>query len=141
MASSTKGAAVFRSAAALAALLCSGCTSINLHANTLVGTDWRVVAVNGQQTPQGDYSMRFGAGGAFGAKFGCNLMGGEYRLAGSTLVVSNLNQTLMGCPEPAATLESRGGAILGQPMQVSFSSSDRMALSNQAGSIALDRAL
>ena len=105
----------------------------------LTGTDWRVVMVNGRQTPaQGDYSMRFGAGGAFGAKFGCNLMGGEYRLVGGTLTVSNLTQTLMGCPEPASTFESQGSAILGQPMQVSFTSNERMSLSNSVGSIALD---
>jgi len=105
----------------------------------LTGTDWRVVMVNGRQTPsQGDYSMRFGAGGAFGAKFGCNLMGGEYRMVGGTLTVSNLNQTLIGCPEPAASYESQGSAVLQRPMQVAFSSNERMYLSNPAGSITLD---
>ena len=104
----------------------------------LTGTDWRVVSVNGQATPNSDYAMRFGAGGAFGAKFGCNSMGGEYRLVGGTLTVSNLNQTLMGCPEPAASFERQGSAILQQPMQVAFTSNERMTLSNPAGTIALD---
>ena len=104
----------------------------------LAGTDWRVVTVNGQATPGGDYSMRFGAGGSFGAKFGCNSMGGSYRLTGGTLMVSGLNQTLMGCPEPAATFESQGSAVLQQPMQVAFTSNERMSLSNAAGSITLD---
>ena len=135
-----KAAAVFRFwAAAGAAILAGACAAPPPPpVADLTGTDWRVVMVNGRQTPaQGDYSMRFGAGGAFGAKFGCNLMGGEYRLAGGILTVGNLNQTLMGCPEPAMAFESQGSAILQQPMLVAFTGSKRMTLSNSAGSIAL----
>lgn len=107
----------------------------------LTGTDWRVVMVNGRETPAlGDYTMRFGEGGAFGTRLGCNLMGGEYRIAGSMLTVTNLASTLMGCPEPAASFENQGAAVLGRPMQIAFSSNERMYLSNQAGSIALDPA-
>jgi heat shock protein HslJ len=104
----------------------------------LTGTDWRVVAVNGRETPAIEYSMRFGSDGAFGAKFGCNLMGGNYRMVGGTLTVSNLTQTLMGCPEPASSFETQGSAVLQQPMQVTFTSNERMSLSNAAGSIALE---
>lgn len=105
----------------------------------LARTNWRVVSVNGQATPaRGDYSMRFEAGGRVGARFGCNSMGGNYRLVGGTLTVSNLAQTLMGCPEPAMSFESQGSAILLQPMQIAFTSNERMSLSNPAGSIALD---
>ena len=128
-----------RPLALLAAIAVSGCTSINLHPNLLEGTNWRVVTVNGRQTPAvGDYSMRFEANGGVGARFGCNHMGGNYRLVGTTLTVSNLAQTLMGCPEPAGSFESQGAAVLGRPMQVAFSSNERMYLSNEAGAIALD---
>jgi heat shock protein HslJ len=65
-------------------------------------------------------------------------MGGQYRLAGDVLTVSNLASTLMGCPEPAATFEREGSEVLGQPMRIAFSSNDRMYLSNAAGSISLD---
>ena len=129
----------FRWLAIAAAVLAAGCAAPPAPPLAdLTGTDWRVVSVNGRATPSSDYSMRFGAGGAFGAKFGCNLMGGEYRLVGGTLTVSNLNQTLMGCPDPAASFESQGSAILQRPMQVAFTSNERMTLSNGAGSIALD---
>jgi heat shock protein HslJ len=125
---------------ALAALLLGACTSVNQEPIAqLDGTTWRVVTVNGRQTPaQGDYSIRFEAGGSIGARFGCNSMGGNYRVVGAALVVSNLASTLMGCPEPAASFESQGAAVLGQPMQIAFSSNERMYLSNEAGSIALD---
>ncbi|MFP5330329.1 MAG: META domain-containing protein [Alphaproteobacteria bacterium] len=107
----------------------------------LAGTSWRIVAVNGRQTPAtGDYSMRFEPGGQIGARFGCNAMGGRYRMVGGTLTVSELSQTLMGCPEPAASFESQGAAVLQRRMQVAFSSNERMYLSNEAGSIALDPA-
>lgn len=107
----------------------------------LKGTSWRVVAVNSRPAPAtGDYSMRFDSGGGIGARFGCNSMGGQYRLAGDLLTVSNLASTLMGCPEPAATFERDGAAVLGRPMRIAFTSNDRMMLSNAAGSIALDPA-
>ncbi len=105
----------------------------------LAGTSWRVVAIDGEPTPAaGDYSMRFDANGGVGARFGCNSMGGRYRLVGDLLTVDDLATTLMGCPEPASTHEREGSAVLGQPMRIAFSSNDRMYLSNAAGSIALD---
>jgi heat shock protein HslJ len=125
----------------LVSLLCSSCTSINLAPDVLEGTSWRIAAVNGKTTPAtGDYSMRFDADGGVGARFGCNHMGGKYRIAGDTLTVSNVATTLMGCAEPAGTFESEGSAILSRPMRVSFPGNERMGLSNEAGSIALGRA-
>ena len=82
--------------------------------------------------------MRFEANGRFGARFGCNSMGGTYRMVGGTLTATNVVSTLMGCPEPAADFESQGSGILRAPMQVAFTSNERMSLSNAAGSIALD---
>ena len=99
----------------------------------------------GRQVPaEGDYSVRFEDGGNLGAKFGCNSMGGHYSISRTTLEVSDLMQTLMGCPEPAATFESQGSAILRAPMQMSRSASDRapyeyLLLKNQAGEIILMR--
>ena len=81
--------------------------------------------------------MRFGEGDDFGAKFGCNSMGGSYAVAGSTLTVTGLASTLMGCPEPAASFEQQGSAILANPMQIAFASGRRMTLGNRAGSIGL----
>lgn len=134
-----KAAAVFKLSALVTALALAACAAPPPPPLAdLTGTDWRVISVNGRPTPSSDYSMRFGAGGAFGAKFGCNAMGGSYFLYVSTLTVRNLNQTLIGCPEPSATFEREGSAILQQPMQVAFNSNERMSLANPAGSIVLD---
>ena len=82
--------------------------------------------------------MQFGPGGRFGARFGCNSMGGDYALRGDVLTVRNLASTLMGCPEPAGTFEREGAAVLGQAMRIAFASNERMFLNNAAGAIALD---
>ena len=131
-------AAGFR--AALLGLALTGCAApAPPPLADLSGTSWRIVLVNGRQTPAtGDYSMRFDANGGVGARFGCNSMGGRYRMVGGTLIVNDLVSTLMACSEPAAGFEAQGSAVLRQPMQVSFTSNERMGLTNAAGSIALD---
>lgn len=107
----------------------------------LAGTGWRVVAVNQQLTPPaGDYSMRFDRSGGVGVRLGCNHMGGRYRVSGGSLLFSDLATTLIGCPEPSATFEQQGGAIMALPMQMAFTSNERLMLSNERGSIALDPA-
>lgn len=129
---------IYPMAAALAAL--SACAPVAPPGPTLAGTSWRVVAINGQPTPAvGNYSMNFEAGGQVGARFGCNSMGGRYRQTGSTLIVSDMATTLMGCPEPQGTHERLGSAVLGQPMAVSFAGPGQMTLANSAGTLALNR--
>ena len=105
----------------------------------LRATEWRVAAVNGQPTPAGDYWLRFGPRREFGARFGCNHMGGTYQSLGGTLLVSDLSQTLMGCPEPAATFERQGSAILGARAKVDWADGGRAVLRNAAGTMTLER--
>ena len=130
---------------AIAAILlgagCAGAPLAPAPITDLAGTNWRVVAVNGRPTPStGDYALRFDRNGGVGGRLGCNAMGGRYRLVSDRLTVSDLASTLMGCPEPAATFEREGAAILSQTMQMSFTSNDRMGLSSAAGTITLDPA-
>jgi heat shock protein HslJ len=78
---------------------------------------WRVFSIGGHETPaNGDYSITF-ADRRVAARFGCNSMGGNYRIDGGVIIVSDLAQTLIGCPEPAASFERDGSAILRSPMQ------------------------
>jgi heat shock protein HslJ len=137
-----------RSFAAFTALALAACAApAPAPPVTVAGSAWQVHSVNGRQVPaQGDYSVRFEDGGRIGARFGCNAMGGRYTVAAATLRVSDLMQTLMGCPEPSATFESEGSAILRSPMQMSRSASDRapyehLSLKNEAGEIILTRRL
>ena len=117
----------------------NGCGGGAVAPTSLAGTNWRVAAVNGRPTPaQGDYSMRFEAD-RMGARFGCNSMGGLYDQTANVLHVRDVAQTLIGCPEPSATFERQGSAILSQPMTMSWNGGDRLSLSNSAGRIELTR--
>ncbi len=100
---------------------------------------WQVVEVKRQTVPRsGDYRISF-EDGRLGARFGCNHMGGSYRWSRGQLIPGQIASTLMGCPEPAATIERDASLILAQPLSVSWTSRDTIELSNRAGGIKLSR--
>ena len=118
----------------------TGCGGDTTAPSALVGTSWRVTAINGRTTPSsGQYFLRFQTDGTVGARFGCNSMGGRYTQRGNTVTVGDLASTLMGCPEPAGTFERQGAAVLSRPMNMSWSGGTRLTLSNSAGRIDLQR--
>ena len=89
---------------------------------------WRVVAVNGRPTPPvGDYWMNFDAG-RFGAKFGCNGMGADYRQDGNMIVPGPVVGTRMACPD--MSFENDAGVVLSQPLRMMWSGNDRLRLSS-----------
>lgn len=119
--------------------LAASCASVVTATASLDGTRWAVTAINGRATPiSGDYRLDFTDGG-IGGRLGCNSMGGRYSVARETLTVRDLTSTLMGCPEPAASFEAEGSAVLGSPMRLSWSSGRLLTLSNARGSIVLQR--
>ena len=120
-------------------LATGGCDTIPSPQSQLAGTDWRVTAINGRATPDGPvaYSMDFEAM-RVGARFGCNVIGGEYRLSGGVLTTNALVMTEMACGEPASGFEAQGCAILRQRMYLA-EANGRLTLSNPAGTIVLLR--
>ena len=126
-----------RRAVATFLLLLAACTSIAADARTFEGTSWRVTAINGRATPAaGDYRIEFRKGRIVGS-FGCNHLGGPYRLGGRRMIVRDLVATEMACAEPAKSFERAGFRVLARPMELDWSSSRRLRLSNSAGSIHL----
>ena len=127
----------------IAALAIAGCTpvaqGIPPKAASVDGTRWRVVEIKRQATPASDlYRLSF-ENGQLGARFGCNHMGGPYRQVGNVIHVGQVASTLMGCPEPAGTLERDAGAILSQPMSISWTGRDTLELTNRTGGMKLVR--
>ena len=127
----------------LAAVAIAGCAPVGHgippQGARVDGTSWRVVEIKRQATPASDlYRISFERG-QLGARFGCNHMGGPYRQVGGTIHVGQVASTLMGCPEPADTFERDAGAILAQPMSVSWTSRDTLELTNRAGGMKLVR--
>lgn len=125
--------------AAILLAAAASCTSVNPTAATFEGTRWQVTAINARATPGGEgYRMQF-EDGRIGGRFGCNQFGGPYRVRGDVLIATDVASTLMGCPDPAASFEPQGFAILRQPMRMVWQSGQQLTLSNGAGSIALTR--
>jgi heat shock protein HslJ len=105
-----------------------GCGAAAMVPGGLAGTNWRVVAVNGRPTPAvGDFHMNFEAS-RFGAKFGCNGMGGDYRLDGDTIVPGPVMGTRMACPD--MSFETDAGIVLSQPLRMLWTGGDRLRLSS-----------
>ena len=116
----------------------NGCGGDAVASAGLIGTNWRVTAVNGRATPaQGQYYIQFEPN-RISARFGCNGMGGAFSENGNQLTVGPLAATRMFCPEPAMSFENQGGAILAQPLTVS-ANGDQMTLRNSVGRIELRR--
>ena len=119
----------------------SGCGGGTIATATLGGTSWSVVSVNGRSAPSGaDYFIQF-SDKTLSAKFGCNSMGGSYRLNGDHLSVGDLQQTLMGCPEPSATFEREASVLLRGNVRVEKIGGERLRLVSEAGTIELRRAI
>ena len=123
-----------------AALILASCTSVQSGHSMLSGTEWRVTAIDGRATPPppANYSMTF-EDSRLGAHFGCNIIGGNYRVSGAIMTTDAVVMTEMACGEPAASFEARGSAIIMQPMQLA-GGGERLILSNRVGSIELARA-
>ena len=118
-----------------------GCGGGTIAPAGLAETSWIVTAINGRATPGGqNYFVNFAASD-LSAKFGCNSIGGGFRLNGDHLSTTNLLQTEMACPGPSMTFERRGSAVLSSNMRVERISGETMRLVSEAGSIDLRRAI
>lgn len=118
-----------------------GCGGGTIAPDGLAGTSWIVTAINGRATPGGQtYFLNFAATD-LSAKFGCNSIGGGFRLNGDHLSTTDLVQTEMACPGPAMTFERLGSAVLSSNMRVERISGEAVRLVSEAGSIDLRRAI
>ena len=108
--------------------LVNGCGGETMTSATLANSRWRVAAVNGRSTPEaGDYYMNFEAA-RFGAKFGCNGMGADYRQDGETLIPGPVIGTKMACTD--MSYEIAAGQVLSQPLRLTWAGNDRLRLSS-----------
>lgn len=119
----------------------SGCGGGTIAPNSIANTGWSVVSVNGKPAPGGpEHFVQF-SDREIRAKFGCNSMGGRYALNGDHLSVADLQQTLIGCPEPSATFEREAGVLLRSNVRVEKIGGRRMRLVSEAGTIELRRVI
>ena len=88
------------------------------------------------------YTIEFLADSTVAVVLDCNGGGGRYRLIeGQKLEIGPIEQTLIGCPEPAMSFESEGAAVLRSNVRVERPDGRRMRLVSEAGSIDLELAI
>ncbi len=117
---------------------CGGGSGAAAPTLALAGSSWRVIAVNGQQTPTtGDYSLSFDALRMTG-RLGCNGFGGGYIQSGTQLDPRAISATRMACAEPAMSFERDGLAVLSRTSTISWNG-NVLSLSNGAGRVDLSR--
>ncbi len=119
----------------------TGCGGGTIAPDGLADTNWTVTAINGRATPSGGgYVISF-TDRNLTARFGCNSIGGAWRLNGDHLSTGDLTMTEMGCGEPMQTFERLGVAVLSSNMRIERSDGNRTTLVSEAGSIELKRAI
>ncbi len=120
------------------ALACAACTSIVVDIRTFEGTRWRLTAIDGRATASPDWDFQFG-GGRVSGRIGCNLWTGRYSLDGSTMIIDEIVSTTAACPPLPADFGRPALMVLQAPLRLSWRSGTRLTLSNNAGSLALER--
>jgi heat shock protein HslJ len=116
-----------------------GCGGAPLAPETLAGTNWSVVGIDGDAVRGDAYVLRF-EDERLSGRAGCNSFGGPYHVEGDTLTAGPLMATRMACPGARMTHERNAMRVLGGPVRIDRDG-DTMVLSGSGGEIRLRRAI
>ena len=126
------------------ALLLTACSESDLtreaHPTTLVGSAWRVVAVNGRPAIAGSEPTAVFAATDVKGSAGCNSYGGQYSYDPSSGAISfrDLAMTAMACVEPGRNdFEGIFTLAINQASSASIDPEGRLVLSGPGGEILL----
>lgn len=116
-----------------------GCGGALLAPETLAGTGWGIVMIDGRRiAPAENYQIEFGDGRLDG-QAGCNRFSGPYSENGRTLRLGAIMATRMACPEPRMTHERRMLRLLGGPVRTSFQDGETLILTGSGVTVRLGR--
>ncbi len=102
--------------------------------------DWRITAVSGFATPKESRGFNFRyAPPAGSAQFGCNWGSGNARVQNGWFIPADWIITAAGCSEERVRFERQGFEILGKPLAIQAAGANRVRLSNERGSLTLER--
>src|SRR5512143_872112 len=87
--------------AMISLLLVVAACSTAPSAQSLNGTNWNLVKLNGQALPAGTppLTLKFETQTEISGKSGCNSYGGSYTVTGSSLAFNKVFSTLMACAD------------------------------------------
>jgi heat shock protein HslJ len=128
----------------LAGLVFTACDEADLgrdaHPNSLAGSVWRVVAINGRPPVPGSEPTAAFAAVEMKGSAGCNSYGGRYAYDSSTGAMSfeAMGMTAMACAEPARNeIEALFIQAIGQVSSAYMDPQGRLVLDGPGGQIVL----
>ena len=111
----------------------SGCGGAILPVESLAGTNWKIVAIDGRPAiEKPEAVMRFTDTGVSGST-GCNRFSGTFTATGDAIAFGPLALTRMACVDPAMAQEQAVVAILGARVAVDYDDAGRMILTGANG--------
>jgi heat shock protein HslJ len=118
-----------------------GCGGTLLPPATLADTDWRIVAIGGEEVDGDNYAIQFTGAGRLNGQAGCNRFSGRYAQRRVRLTAGPITATRMACPGPRMAHERAVLQILGGQVTIGFPDGETMMLTAAGGSIRLRRIL
>lgn len=117
-----------------------GCGGAILAPDTLAGTSWSIVEIDGLAVSGDAYHVQFEADRISG-QAGCNRFSGTWSMSGDTLTLGPLAATRMACPGPAMEHEQRAFQVLQGNVRAIHPEGDVLVLSGNGGTIRLRRSI
>ncbi len=122
----------------LPALPLSACVAQTAPAHELTGSNWRVIAIDGEAAAAPDKARFSFESGRLSANLGCNSMSGPWRIEKTRLIAGPLMQTKMFCAGPVGEQEMAASALLVAGPAVE-QDGKRLTLRSSGHSVVLER--
>jgi heat shock protein HslJ/uncharacterized membrane protein len=113
-----------------------GCGGVRVSPPTLVGSRWKIVAIDGRPVSGDAYFLQFDEGRLSG-QAGCNRFSGSYSEVRPNLRPSAIVSTRMACPGRRMEDERRALRILSGPLSMAFPTGDVLLLAGRGGTMRL----
>jgi heat shock protein HslJ/uncharacterized membrane protein len=113
-----------------------GCGGIRVSPPELVGSRWKIVAIDGRPVSGDNYFLEF-HDGRLNGQAGCNRFSGPYSEVRPNLRPGAIASTRMACPAPHMENERRALLILSGPLSMAFPRGDVLVLAGRGGTMRL----
>jgi len=117
-----------------------GCGGRALAPETLAGTGWSIVAIDGETVSGENYHLQFEQGRLSG-QAGCNRFSGPFGVSGDRLSAGPLIATRMACEEPRMRHERAVMSVLEGSPSISYADGTTLLLTGSRTLIRLRRAI
>ena len=113
-----------------------GCGGVRVSPPELIGSRWKIVAIDGRPVSGDNYFLEF-HDGRLNGQAGCNRFSGPYSEVRPSLRPGAIVSTRMACPGPQMENERRALHILSGPLSMAFPTGDVLLLAGRGGRMRL----